>query len=317
MTNFKGITQIKKDKANKIKVETDLINDYKNAISIHFNNVISEKDNKGTLVDGKNGFYYMDFITSYSDNLNKQIKSDSALCTIEELEVFNTITTELLIEIVNFFIGIKNYDSENKEVIEGICLSKINIEDGFKKLGQFDIKIQDSSIAMKNYCLKVVTESIYFLYNSIYIDIEKCELKSDFKNLQDNFENSISRKDLDFNQILNSKKTKKVEPVFYDYINNVIDKVAFADELKSTFNIEKGIDFKIMIEILKENEIFSYTSFAGFCESIKKYFDRYIGTRTGLNDLYKHTIDEQKLYSNKIEVIQKKLNPLITNHKKK
>ena len=247
MTNFKGLSKIRKDRANEIKLETELINDYKNAISIHFNNVISEKDNKSTLADGKNGFYYKDFITSYSNNLNKQIKADSALCSIKELEIFNAITTDLLIEIVNFFIGIKNYDSKNNELIEGICLSKINIEDGFKKLGQFDIKIQDSLIEMKNYCLKVIRESINFLYNSLYIDIEKCKLKFDFKNLQDNFENSTSKviinPDLNLiNSSINNKKenlTLRQIALIYVYENNHIT-IENANEIAKKYNHNSG-----------------------------------------------------------------------------
>lgn len=51
MTNFKGISQIKKDKAEKTAMETDLINQYKNAIPRSFKTVCFEMDSFGN----KNG----------------------------------------------------------------------------------------------------------------------------------------------------------------------------------------------------------------------------------------------------------------------
>jgi hypothetical protein len=111
-------------------------------------------------------------------------------------------------------------------------------------------------------------------------------------------------------------KLTKPEKTIFDYISNVNNKESFAIELKNTFNIESGIDFKIMIELLKEEKIFTYTYFAPFFRSIAIYFNREIGTQNGLNDLYKHSEAEKKHYAEKIIVIQNKLNPLITKHKK-
>jgi hypothetical protein len=107
----------------------------------------------------------------------------------------------------------------------------------------------------------------------------------------------------------------KVEKTFLDYIT-IENKQEFANDLKNTFTIESGIDFKIMIELLKKEQIFSYTQFASFFRSIDAYFKRDIGTQNGLNDLYKHTTDEQNYYFEKITVIQNKLNPLIAKYKK-
>ncbi len=131
---------------------------------------------------------------------------------------------------------------------------------------------------------------------------------------------------ISFNKIIGFLELKKVNPNqkkhinnkesnFFDFIHNVTNKELFASELKDIFNIETGIDFKIMIELLKAEGIFSFTQFAPFCRNIKTYFVRDIGTQNGLNDLYKHSKDEQKYYADKITTIQNKLNILITKHK--
>ena len=86
--------------------------------------------------------------------------------------------------------------------------AKIDCEDalvknGFKNIGQFDIKIKDyflnknSSVALKEYCLKVIKESFYFLNNNLYIEFEKCPIQSDYENLLFKLENSISSKDIE------------------------------------------------------------------------------------------------------------------------
>jgi hypothetical protein len=47
MTNFKGISKLKKEKANEIQLEIDLVNQYKNAISTLFKTVSFEMDSLG------------------------------------------------------------------------------------------------------------------------------------------------------------------------------------------------------------------------------------------------------------------------------
>lgn len=312
MTKFRGISKIKKDKANKIKEETDLINDYKNAISIHFNNVISEKYNAETFLGGINVFYYMSTITNYSNYLNKKIKADSVLCTIEGLETFNIITTNLLIDIVQFFIGIKNYDSANNDVIEKIRLSKISIDEGFKKLSQFDIKIQNSSVVMKDYCLKVIKESIYFLYNSIHIDIEKCLLKSCFDQLKCDLQDSTSIADLDFKK---KKEIKKTELTFFDYLNNVNDPELFANDLKESFKIETNTEIAIVIHVLESEQIFVYSYFAGFYRELKKFFDRNIGKQNTINDAVTRIKSGTETRTKSFNTINSKVKELINKHK--
>jgi hypothetical protein len=127
-----------------------------------------------------------------------EYQSNPALKTIKEIELFNRMTIDLLKDIVQFFIALDGYDSHKNKTRELIILSKSNIEDGFKNLGQFDLKIKgvfstkDSPIAMKDYCLKVTKESLYLLSNSIYIDIEKCPFQHDFNKLTQKLEHSTS-----------------------------------------------------------------------------------------------------------------------------
>ncbi len=114
-----------------------------------------------------------------------------------------------------------------------------------------------------------------------------------------------------------SEQGIKNTKTLYDYISNVKDKESFANDLKDTFNTEKGIPFKIMIELLKVEKILllGNRDFAGFYRVINPFFNNDIGTYTALNDGYKHTDDEQTQYAKEIEIINQKLKPLIIKHK--
>jgi hypothetical protein len=203
MTNFKGISQIKKDKAKKTAIETDLVNQYKNAISTSFKTVSFEIDSFGN----KTGMYYSDYITNFSNSLTKELQSNKELNTLKEIEIFNRTTIELLKDIVQFFIAIDNYDSQNNKVVEDIFISKTNINNGFQNLALVNLKRkQNSSFAMKEYCLNVIEKSSYFLYNSLFISIEKCPLKYDYDNLMYKLEHSYCT-EVDINPFLNSNKT--------------------------------------------------------------------------------------------------------------
>lgn len=106
---------------------------------------------------------------------------------------------------------------------------------------------------------------------------------------------------------------RKPVKTLFDFINNVSDKEAFAKDLKDTFNTEKGISFKIMIELLKAEYVFLIGSreFSNFYKEIKSFFDRNIGAYQALNDSYKDKdYKEEDLF-----VIQTKLKPLIDKHK--
>lgn len=119
------------------------------------------------------------------------------------------------------------------------------------------------------------------------------------------------------NVVSDSVQGIKKAKALNDYISNVKDKEAFAKDLKDTFNNEKGIPFKIMIELLKAENILliGNRDFLGFYRIINPFFNSGIGTYTALNDGYKHTEDDQTAYDKEIQIIKQKLKPLITKHK--
>lgn len=326
MVNFKGISTLKKEKANQIKLEIDIVNQYKNAISTLFQTVSFEIDSLGE----KNVFYYKDAISDLSHSIDKEHQSNKVLKTIKEIEAFNRITIDLLKDIVQFFIAVDNYNSRDRDndLENDIILFKTNINDGFKYIGQFDIQIRDyfskkdSSIVLKEYCLTVIKESFKFLNNRLYIEIEKCPIQSDYENLLYKLEHSINVEDIESSMLLlsNSKKRNikfNDENNFIDFIDNVNDKNAFAQELKEIFNSETGIDFRIMIELLKDNKIFRIGNrkFRLFHELATEYFDRKIGSYSGVKDKYDHTESDKKAHPKKIRNINEKLLPLIEKYK--
>lgn len=324
MINLKGIFKLKK--ANEIQIEIDLVNQYKNAISTLFKTVSFEMDS----LSDKNVFYYLNAISDLSCYFNKEHQSNTALKTIKEIEAFNRITIDLLKDIVQFFIAVDNYYSRDRDnnVANDIILFKTNIDDGFKNIGQFDIKIkdyfskEDSSIALKEYCLKVIKESFYFLNNRLYIEIEKCPIKSDYENLLYKLEHSINSEVIESAAlILSNSKKRNIkfhdENDFVDFIDNVNDKIAFAQELKKTFNIEIGIDFRIMIELLKDNKIIRIgdRKFRLFHGLATVHFERNIGSYSGVKDKYHHDESDKKVHPKKIRNINEKLQPLIDKYK--
>ena len=181
---------------------------------------------------------------------------------------------------------------------------------------------KNSSVALKEYCLKVIKESFYFLNNNLYIEFEKCPIQSDYENLLFKLENSISSKDIESALLVFSDSKKRDikfndENDFVDFIDNVNDKIAFAQELKKAFNIEMGIDFRIMIELLKDIKIIRIgdRKFRLFHELATVYFDRSIGHYSGVNDKYHHNESDKKIHSKKIRIINEKLQPLIDKYK--
>ena len=250
MINFKGLFKPRKEKENEIQLEIDLVNQYKNAISTLFKTVIFEKDSLGE----QNAFYYLKTISDLSHSIDKELQSNKDIKTIKEIDDFNRITIDLLKDIVQFFIAVDNYNTRKQDdkVANDIKLFKTNINDGFKNIGQFDIKIKDyflnknSSVALKEYCLKVIKESFYFLNNNLYIEFEKCPIQSDYENLLFKLENSISSKDIESALLVFSDSKKRDikfndENDFVDFIDNVNDKIAFAQELKKAFKNNEDI----------------------------------------------------------------------------
>ena len=133
MTTFKGISKLKKEKANEIQLEIDLVNQYKSAISTSFKTVSFEKDSLGE----QNAFYYLKAISDLSHSIDKKLQSNKDIKTIKEIDDFNRITIDLLKDIVQFFIAVDNYNTRKRDdkVANDIIYSKPILMMDLKILG--------------------------------------------------------------------------------------------------------------------------------------------------------------------------------------
>lgn len=106
------------------------------------------------------------------------------------------------------------------------------------------------------------------------------------------------------NENLNAKKT------LLDFIENVNDKEVFMQDLKNTFNTEKGKSIKAILNKLEEAKIITIAprEFMQFYKELKTYFGRNIGTYPSIND-------PKEIEKEITDSIYSKLNPLITKHK--
>lgn len=112
-------------------------------------------------------------------------------------------------------------------------------------------------------------------------------------------------------------KVSKQKKELFDFIYNVTEKESFISELIKTFKTEIGIDFRIIIEQLKENEILIIGNRENklFVEVAGVAFKRNIGSVQSINDNFKNTIKDKENYSENIKTIVEKLKPLIANYK--
>lgn len=87
----------------------------------------------------------------------------------------------------------------------------------------------------------------------------------------------------------------------------------FADQLKKVFNTGKGLQIRYMIEALKELDLLTLEpgQFQKFYDTLKKYFDRDIGAKSGIFD--KKTND---LYGPDIKGAEKKIQSLLNQFNK-
>jgi hypothetical protein len=108
------------------------------------------------------------------------------------------------------------------------------------------------------------------------------------------------------------KKPDEVEKDLSDFIHNVKNKQEFIQNLKEMFPNEKGKRIKAMIIILQEKGIIVILDrqFKEFYKSLKKDFNRDIGTYPSINDIKVGVFDDTYL-----DGFRKKLIPLIKKHK--
>jgi hypothetical protein len=101
-----------------------------------------------------------------------------------------------------------------------------------------------------------------------------------------------------------------------NFIINVSDKTEFLKKLGANFKNQKGRTFKILIELLKENEVLAIGSmeFKKFYKAIKPHFEQNIGSYQSINDKYNHEQDAI-YYKGDVDIISKKLIPIIEEYK--
>jgi hypothetical protein len=120
------------------------------------------------------------------------------------------------------------------------------------------------------------------------------------------------------NEINNNDEVKHKKE-FSEFIHNVSNKDNFIKDLTDTFKSEIGINFRILIENLKENQIVIIPNRENklFIEAAAIEFKRHIGSPQSINDNFQNTITHKEIYSENIKTITEKVNPLIIKYKKK
>ena len=153
-------------------------------------------------------------------------------------------------------------------------------------------------------------------YNSSYTDVEKINLeledldkipinKPEYKTLKKRYKKYLLSK-LKQPQLTEIKKTKNLE----QFITNIESKQNFLKDLKETFPTEKGKSIKAIIDLLVSDNIIIYGTkeFTQLYNELKLFFDRNIGTYNSIQNV-------KEVDNIIIDVIQKKLNPLIIKYK--
>ena len=218
------------------------------------------------------------------------------------------------------------------ELFSGDIMGHDNRVDQLKKISDSIINSTDQirnfsiqgdhelSYNLKVFCLSKF-ESIIAILDEIYgINILISPLKNEYNLVSKKLKLFITPEEV---QLFSSTKTKQKrisnKKSLLDFFYNIDDKNKFLEDLREVFNTERGIQFKILIELLKEEKILliGEREFQNFYDCISEFFNRNIGTYTALNDLYKHTDKDKENHIENILIIQDKLNPLLIKHKTK
>lgn len=122
---------------------------------------------------------------------------------------------------------------------------------------------------------------------------------------------------LEKQKVRTNKNKKDLKRELKDFFYNVEEKEDFLLELKEVFTIEYGIDFSILMWLLKDANILiiGNREFKRFHEVATIHFTQGIGTPQSINDNYKHSENDKKTYKSNIQIISNKLKPLIIKYK--
>ena len=291
----------------------DLIH-YKNSFSLHCFNLINDPNSE---------YFYSTIINSWKkQRLNELQKNKNLNARISLLKPFLIDLRDLMLKIVELYSCMNQNSASFK-----ITHYEQNILNLLEHIGSFDISIRlnsaegnyDLAYKLKEYCVLMFDDCISTIKNDLCIDIYKSPLKEDFSNAKIKISGAAESNKV---ELLLDKSGKKKKPEtkkknLEDYIRNINKKNAFLIDLKKTFKTEKGIKFRILIELLKDEKVLLIGSreFQNFYNCISVYFNRNIGTYQALNDSYKHSDEDISFRKDEIAEISQKLNPLIIKHK--
>lgn len=185
-----------------------------------------------------------------------------------------------------------------------IDLSNYSIED---KFGFSYRTIESEKKLSKRYLIKEITPNNEVLFKELWLFNFIEELKKITWIVRDVLNKPQPKKEP---QLKEATKPNEVKKELRDFIDNVVDKQKFIQDLKKLFPTEKGKTIKAIIKILIKNKIINILDrqFKEFYNCLKKDFNRNIGTYASVNDV--------KEFDNIfIEKIETKLNPFIIKHK--
>ena len=292
---------------------------YKKSFNTYCFNIINDPSNE---------YYYSTNINSWKKQRLSELRENNNLTFKESLlKPYLIGLRDLMLRIVKLYSYINQNSASFK--INHLEQEVLNL---LEHIGSFSTSIKlnsaegnyDIAYKLKEYCVLIFDDCINTTKNNLCIDIYKSPLKNNFLNAKIKLEQSanlvevglLSGKTVNTTES-NTKLKNTPKKNIKDFVINIKDKNDFLDDLKKIFKTEKGIKFKILIELLKDEKVLMIGNreFKQFYKSIRDYFNRDIGTYSAFNDLYKHTDELKAFRSDEIAEISNKLNPLIIKYK--
>lgn len=283
------------------QTETELINNYKKAISGYFKYVINEKDSFGN----RNPHYYIDFISNFKNGLDYDLKENKFLKErYELLNTFNFLLSNLMIDIIQLFIACDKYDGIDKTIVNDITISKIQVDFEFNAIKNYSQKIKAEigkgnpsiAIKIKNYCIPLFEKISTDLKDTFFIDIKNSPLNNDFNEVLNELENSINLVELSLlNEIskneqpqqTEAKKTDEVIKEFKDFFNPDVN-IKVVEKIQNDFKDCIGKKMAYLIYLLESDLKFITYSLNGKNDSRKHFVESLISKKISMQGINKY-----------------------------
>lgn len=160
-----------------------IIKEYSNGLSTYFTTIITKPENP------KNPIERYDILENYYNFKISELESNSNLNVIRELKLFLDIIHELNKEIVRFFIAVQEFNPKEFNSLELIAIHKVNIDDLFKELTDFELVIRnyilskdyDTASIIEQFCVLNLKAARSFLNKSVFLDLERTPFQFDFE----------------------------------------------------------------------------------------------------------------------------------------